>query len=196
MGMDVYGKNPKINTKEGDFPVYEKYKNMEYKQKWNELDTEEDLTDKYFEELAKVESINKGIHLRSSVWSWRPLWNYCYAVADDIIDEVTYQKGHENSGAGLNSKDARLLGNRLLQQIREGKTIQYQASYEQYLNDLPDEDCVVCKNNNRGHRKKKECKVCKKTGKKTNFNKSYEFDIDHVKEFAEFLLECGGFEIC
>jgi hypothetical protein len=52
-----------------------------------------------------------------------------------------------------------------------------------------------CNNNNHGNNKKKECTNCKKTGKSTNFNKHYPFDIDNVKEFAEFCLQSGGFEI-
>ena len=50
MGMDVCGKNPKINTKEGDFPIYEKYESMNYEQKWDELDADNEMQDKYFEE--------------------------------------------------------------------------------------------------------------------------------------------------
>ena len=42
----------------------------------------------------------------------------------------------------------------------------------------------------------KDCKRCDGTGKTENFNKSYPFDLDNVREFAEFCLQSGGFEIC
>ena len=29
-----------------------------------------------------------------------------------------------------------------------------------------------------------------------DFNKHYPFDVDNVKEFAEFCIDSGGFEIC
>ena len=203
MGMDVYGKNPKQNKPMSDFPVYHKYKMMEQKdtekgfqRKWKELDADEELKNKYWEEEDEYQSINQGHYFRNNCWWWRPLWNYCYHIADDIISEKLFNSGHSNSGAGLDDKGAKLLGNRLLQQIREGKTIEYQAQYQQYLDDLPDDNCLRCNNNNHGHNKKKECKNCNKTGKSTNFNKHYPFDIDNVKEFAEFCIQSGGFEIC
>ena len=197
MGMDVNGLNPKQNKKKSDFPMLVKVDKLEKEEKWKErrelIDTQ---SDNYWKERDEYENANKGIYFRNNCWWWRPLWNYCYFIADDIISEEIYQSGHSNSGSGLDDKEAKLLGNRLLQQIREGKTIQYQAQYQQYLDDLPDDDCGVCNNNNHGHNKKKECKRCNKTGKSTNFNKSYSFDIDNVKEFAEFCIESGGFEIC
>ena len=206
MGMDVYGRNPKQNKPIEEFPVYHKYTMMEksdkddnidgFKQKWKELDADRTLREQYYSELEKYEEVNCGYYFRNNCWWWRPLWNYCYHIADDLISEELFDDGHSNSGAGLDDKGAKLLGNRLLQQIREGKTIQYQASYQQYLDDLPDSDCMRCNNNNRGHNKKKECTNCNKTGKSTNFNKHYPFDIDNVREFAEFCLQSGGVEIC
>ena len=52
MGMDVYGKHPKQNKPMSEFPVYNKYTQMEkqdteenesidgFKQKWKELDAD------------------------------------------------------------------------------------------------------------------------------------------------------------
>ena len=206
MGMDVYGKNPKQNKPLSEFPVYNKYTQMEkqdegdniggFKQKWKELDADEKLREQYWKESHDYEEVNVGYYFRNNCWWWRPLWNYCYHIADDLISEKLFNSGHSNDGAGLDAKDAKLLGNRLLQQIREGKTIEYQASYQQYLDDLPDNDCMRCNNNNHGNNKKKDCTNCNKTGKSENFNKHYPFDIDNVKEFAEFCMESGGFKIC
>ena len=203
MGMDVYGRNPKQNKPIEEFPVLAKYKKMEaedekngFKQKWEELDADHKLREKYWEEQDKYEEINKGYYFRNNCWWWRPLWNYCKTVAPDLIDDELFDSGHSNSGAGLDDKGAKELGKRLLTEINNGDTIQYQASYQQYLDDLPDSDCMRCNNNNRGNNKKKECTNCNKTGKSTNFNKHYPFDIDNVREFAEFCLQCGGFEIC
>ena len=129
MGMDVSGNNPKINTKKGDFPVYEKYNNMDFKQKWDELDADDELRDKYFDEVDKMQNANKGIYFRNNVWAWRPLWNYCYEVADGLIDENTFHVGHENSGAGLNKEDSVKLGKLLLKEIAEGRTKLQENSY-------------------------------------------------------------------
>ena len=198
MGMDVHGLNPRQNKKLSDFPVYNKFSNMDFRERWEELDREEnkETKEQYHQEWDEFENSNPGVYFRNNCWWWRPLWNYCYAIADDIISEELFESGHSNSGAGLNDKDAKILGKRLLQQIREGRTIKYQASYEQYLNDLPDNVCSRCNGNNKGHNKMKDCKLCNGTGKSTNFNKHYPFDVDNVKEFAKFCIESGGFEIC
>mgnify|MGYP003149277030 CR=1 FL=1 len=220
MGMDVSGLNPKQNKNLDDFPVMDRFDSMDFKEKWKALDKDKALRDEYWREKDKWETSNPGVYFRNNVWWWRPLWNYCYAVADDIIEgnlqikeyetdddgEMDYENyrlvkakhddGHGNSGAGLNDKYAKLLGNRLMECIANGSTIKYQANYEQYLNDIPDDDCWKCKNNNRGNDKKKECKSCNKTGKQANFSKSYSFDVDNVEAFAKFCIESGGFEIC
>ena len=203
MGMDVYGKNPRQNKPLSEFPVLAKYKKMEekdkdngFQRKWKELDADHDLREQYWKEQTDYEKVNCGYYFRNNCWWWRPLWNYCYAVADDIISDELFDSGHSNSGAGLNDKDAKELGQRLLWEINNGHTIQYQASYQQYLDDLPDDVCTFCNGNNRGKNKMKDCTRCNGTGKSTNFNKHYPFDIDNVKEFAEFCIQSGGFEIC
>ena len=205
MGMDVYGKNPKQNKPLSEFPVYYKYKKMEaqdvggnidgFKQKWKELDADEKLKEQYWKEWDEYEKVNVGHYFRNNCWWWRPLWNYCYYIADDLISEELHESGHSNSGAGLDDKGAKLLGNRLLEEINNGKTIEYQAQYQQYLDDLPGIVCEFCNGNNRGNSKRKDCTRCSGTGKRENFNKHYPFDVDNVKEFAEFCLESGGFRI-
>ena len=201
MGMDVHGLNPKQNKSIDDFPVYAKYKKMEqekdgFKQKWKELEADEKLQNKYWMEEDEFNAENKGVYFRNNVWWWSPLWNYCYAVADDLISEELFNSGHSNSGAGLDAYNSERLGQRLLEEINNGKTIEYQAQYQQYLDDIPDDDCLICNNNNHGHNKKKDCRRCDGKGTSTNFNKHYPFDVDNVKDFAEFCLESGGFEIC
>ena len=206
MGMDVYGRNPKQNKPIEAFPTYHKYTMMEksdegdnidgFKQKWKELDGDETLRNQYYTELQEYETVNVGHYFRNNCWWWRPLWNYCHNLAPDLIDEELFEDGHSNSGAGLDDKKAKKLGQLLLQEINNGNTIRYQAEYEQWLDDLPDNVCSHCNGNNRGNNKMKDCRVCGGEGKTKNWNKSYPFDIDNVREFAEFCLQSGGFRIC
>ena len=173
MGMDVYGKNPKQNKNINEFPVYAKMKKLEekkngWKEKWELLDKDRELQEKYWKEEDLYQSINKGIYFRNNCWWWRPLWNYCYSIADDLISEELYESGHHNSGDGLDDYNAQRLGQRLLEEIEKGNTKAYQTNYQQMIEELDDKD----------------------------FNKSYPFDVDNVKRFAEFCLESGGFEIC
>jgi len=168
MGMDVYGRNPKQNKKIEDFPVYHKYKEMDWKDKEKDFKEDNRLQNQYHKEWDDFEGANPGVYFRNNCWWWRPLWNYCYHIADDLISEELFNNGHSNSGEGLDDKGAKLLGNRLLQQIREGKTIKYQAEYMEEQEALDKDD----------------------------FNKHYPFDIENVKEFADFCIESGGFKIC
>ena len=43
MGMDVYGKNPKQNKPSSEFPIYHKFKDMDFNDKWKELDNDKKL---------------------------------------------------------------------------------------------------------------------------------------------------------
>ena len=196
MGMDIYGKNPKQNKPLSEFPIYHKFKDMDFNDKWKELDKDEKLKEKYWKEMGDYEDVNVGYYFRNNCWWWSPLWNYCYTVADDIISEDVFNSGHNNSGAGLDDKEAKLLGNRLMECIADGSTIEYQADYEQYLNDIPEDVCTFCNGNNRGNSKMKDCTRCNGTGETENFNKHYLFDVDNVEAFAKFCIESGGFEIC
>jgi hypothetical protein len=45
-------------------------------------------------------------------------------------------------------------------------------------------------------RTKGYCNACQGVGKEENWNTNYFLEEDDIKEFAEFLADCGGFEIC
>ena len=196
MGMDVYGKNPKQNRTVDEFPVMKKFDAMEFQDKWKILDKDEKTRDKYWKQKTDYEDANKGYYFRNNCWWWRPLWNYCYEIAPDLIDMELHDNGHHNSGAGLDAYNAERLGQRLMELIADGSVIKYEAEYMQHLDDLPDEACMRCNDNNRGNNKKKDCTNCNQTGLRPNFNKSYPFDSRNVEEFAHFCLQSGGFEIC
>ena len=41
-----------------------------------------------------------------------------------------------------------------------------------------------------------ECLSCSGTGMTKNFNTSYHINIENIQKFSDFLIECGGFQIC
>ena len=41
-----------------------------------------------------------------------------------------------------------------------------------------------------------ECHTCKGSGMQRNWNTNYHIDVDNIQSFAEFLIDCGGFQIC
>ena len=136
-----------------------------------------------------------GSYFRNNCWWWRPLWHYCCVVGNDLIDEDTASGCSYNDGHGLNAKDAAKLGVLLQAKIADGHTKYWKKERDLQIESLPDENCFRCNNNNRGHSKKKDCKSCDGKGTKDCSEKSYPFEVDNVKEFSNFLLDSGGFEV-
>ena len=87
------------------------------------------------------------------------------------------------------------MGVLLQAKIADGHTKTWENEYNLFLESLPDENCGVCNNNNRGHSKKKDSHACDGKGTRENFNKSYPFDVRNVEDFSKFLIDSGGFEI-
>lgn len=173
MGMDVYGKKPRSKT---------------------------------------------GEYFRNNVWWWHPLWEYCVTNHPTLIDVNTAEYGHYNSGAGLDAAAARKLGEALLTDIAEGITHRYQEGYYASIAAIPRETCFCCGGTGirtdavgvEMHQNVKEldaelalllgrthgwCNGCNGEGLIDPPETSYPFEVRNVREFAEFLLDCGGFEI-
>lgn len=171
MGMDVYGKNP---------------------------------------------TSEKGGYFRNNLWYWRPLWTYCLTQHPDLCDKVEY--AHYNDGDGLDADDARTLGERLMADLESGTVADYKVEYDAALAALPLENCEWCQSTGIrsdeigvAHKMPEKelpeidaivlgrthgyCNGCNGYGKKPSFFTHYPFEVDNVREFAEFLLDCGGFEI-
>ena len=158
----------------------------------------------------------KGEYFRNTVWYWHPLWDYCLNLHEEIAGKVEY--GHSNDGDGLNGYDSHTLGERLLADIENGITAEYEQRYNEYLASLPFDDCRYCGTTGirtdevgveHGMPTKEldaelavalgrthgYCNACNGEGRTIPWNSNYPFSVDNVREFAEFLLECGGFEI-
>ena len=195
MGFDLSGVNPKMNMKPEELPVYSKYNDMNFKDKWEVLDKDEKLKDQYWKEYDEYRDANPGVYFRNNVWWWRPLWQFVCERFDDILTEQDMERGCYNDGHEITEDKAMKIGVELTAMLEDGTIQAYNDQYEAEMKALPQVDCFVCDNNNRGHKKKKECKSCNQTGLKDDWAKSYPFDVENVREFAQFCLESGGFEI-
>lgn len=159
----------------------------------------------------------KGEYFRNNVWWWRPLWDYCLNEHGDIAGKVEH--GHSNDGDGLDDEDSRALGTRLLADVKSGRCAEYKAQYDKELSELPMSDCDLCdatgiRSDEVGvelgmptkeldeirksvlGRTHGWCNACDGVGKEPHFATHYPFDVENVREFAEFLMDCGGFQIC
>ena len=169
MGMDISGVNPKINKSMSDFPTLKKWDAIN----WGDRNTEkwEKEEKQYWKEEEEYNKLNCGIYFRNNCWWWRPLWNFCAHHCPELIDEETFQSGHCNDGAGLDDKNAIKLGIKLLTLVEDGTA----AAHEREITLMNEEEKA---NNPEG-----------------TLAGAYPFDVENVKNFADFCLQSGGFEI-
>ena len=202
MGFDLSGVNPKMNMKPEELPVYSKYNDMNFKEKWEALDKDEKLKEQYWEEQDKYQDANPGVYFRNNVWWWRPLWQYVCEQFPEIITDEDAENGCSNSGHLIDEEKAMLIGLGLTAKVLDGSTKAYSDSYKAELDSLEQLECDLCE----GTGKRKDppntgagdypCNGCESTGLKDDWAKSYPFDVENVRNFAKFCLESGGFTIC
>ena len=138
MGMDVHGLNPIENRKKSDFPILVKVDKLEKEEKWKERMELIEQSDNYHKERNEYENANKGIYFRNNCWYWRPLWDFCYNVAPELISDDLWADGHHNSGDGLNGEDAKLLGEKLLKAVSYGFAKKFKEHHEDQEKDIED----------------------------------------------------------
>lgn len=166
---------------------------------------------------GKSPSSKVGRYFRRNVWGWRPLWEYVDRVHPEIAQYVEY--GYSNDGDGLNELRSKMLSELLFEDYNSGKAAEYVAERNRYLSELPREECNLCNStgirsdeigvSNGMHEKELDpemkiltdrtygwCNGCGGSGSREPFETNYYLEPEDIKEFAEFLAECGGFEIC
>jgi len=141
-------------------------------------------------------SNSKGEYFRNNVWFWHPLWDYCLDCHPDPAAKV--EEGHSNSGDGLDAEDSLKLGNLLKKDLLSGKVKSYEDKYKKRIESLPLQECSHCQGT--GIRNdayvQGTCNSCDGKGQVKSFDSHYPFSESNVEEFAEFLVNCGGFKIC
>ena len=184
MGMDVYGVNPQTTTEPPTEP---------------EAEYGSDEWSAYFEARRKWEQENPGTYFRNNVWYWRPLWDYVYALCDDILTEDDHQSGHNNDGHLIDADKCEAIANRLALELLNGGVTKFKDDRQEYLDNLPLKKCDTGSCNGTGQRDDKylkgECNGCGGTGKQKDHETHYPFDEDNVREFHSFVKNSGGFEI-
>ena len=184
MGFGLSGMNPNITTSKPDLPPM-----ME-------------RTSEHWEAYNKWQDENCGVYFRNNVWWWRPLWNFVTGICDDILTEKDMESGSYNDGHKISKTKANRIASRLFKLIKSGKVKEYEEGYKKELASLEQIDCDIC--DATGSRQEppktgagdRECNGCSGTGKVDDWAKSYPFSEDNVREFANFCLNSGGFQIC
>ena len=159
----------------------------------------------------------KGEYFRNNVWWWRPLAGYICGNYEDIAQHCEHWD--TNDGDGLDAEKSQELGERILADIALGIIKDHEKSYNEYLSTLERVNCDLCEGtgirtdevgmeHNMPTRELSPevtilvgrthgtCNGCGGVGTRENFQMNYPFSEENVKEFAEFLVNCGGFQIC
>lgn len=122
---------------------------------------------------------------------WRLLWDYCCYIAPDIIDDECLQEnGFYPNGAGLSDADAKLLGCRLEERIRQGEAAAFAEHLRLSQEALHAQECTQCKGSN-----KKDCLHCGGRRLVCHPFGVYAFDLGIAADFATFLRNCNGYEV-
>jgi hypothetical protein len=159
----------------------------------------------------------KGEYFRNNVWWWRPLADFICTNYDDIASGC--ESWHSNDGDGLDDALAESLAWSLKEDIANGTVDKYAQTYNEWRSSLPREACELCECTGirtdevgveMGMPTKELspegqiltgrtygwCNACDGVGTKESWLSAYPFDVENVKRFAEFLENCGGFQIC
>lgn len=142
-----------------------------------------------------------GEYFRNNVWYRRPLADLCQTLAPEICKACTYWQS--NDGDGLDEAGASALAAVLDSKLADGTIGRMIADRERYLENLPDEPCHLC--HGKGVRSddlavengwdKGPCNACEGSGTQRPWETHYPQDEANVREFADFLKACGGFNI-
>ena len=143
-------------------------------------------------------------YFRNNVWYWRPLWNYV-AETCKLSDEIVEQ-GFFNDGYAVSKEEAEKISKTLFAELKANKTQTYDLKYKKHIKNLPYITCRFCGGTGKrdDDRVQGDCNACNTEGTREQgipigFEKSWEasypFDVDNVKEFAQFCADSGGFKI-
>ena len=128
-------------------------------------------------------------YFRANVWYWRPLWNYVVILSKDILTDHDIEEGNYNNDHIINNEISVIIGNRILETFSNNVFVDFKNKFDKEKEELDKENCKVCSNSNNN------CNTCNGTGKVDSFYKSYNLDEDLLKEFANFCINSGGFQI-
>lgn len=150
-------------------------------------------------------SSSAGLAFECSVWTWAPLAGVLEAIDPAINEKIPHL--HTNDGSGLNAHGARQLGLQLLAGIADGSIQEHLDRQRAMRLAVPDEPCKYCETTGtiteavarqfpsyKPHVGTK-CFQCRGKGHRRPISDEFSVTLDEVRQFAEFCLNSGGFEI-
>lgn len=163
-----------------------------------------------------VHGRKNNAYFRRSVWSWHPLADMVCNLAPDLTSAC--KRWHTNDGDGLEEPLSLALAARLRAALNDGTVSSFVARRDEKLAAMPSETCDICDGtgvrtddigrkarqhlrviDQPGHPRHGEtgwCNACDGRGHSRPNATWYRLSVDDVREFTDFLEQCGGFSIC
>ena len=122
-----------------------------------------------------------GKYFYNTVWYWIPLWEYVTSECSDIVTRRDITLGGSNSGHRISRTKATAIGKRLHSLLRTGKTQAYAKGLRRSSLSRSKAPALVAVR-----------KITKALGATAG---PPAFSVENVREFADFCVASGGFEI-
>ena len=136
-------------------------------------------------------------YFRSNWWYWRPLWDFLYEHAGDILTAREHELGHYNCGPLLDSDKTRAIAKRLRSLITDGSVGNQEALAHADQAMTEEVPCVYCEGT--GTRKdmivENGCNACQGNGKIKPMTSWHTFSSKTVEDFCQFLEKSEGVTI-
>jgi len=190
MGVDIYGKAPKLIGKKPEID-------------YSDDSITEDQKKEYWDALEKWEDKNPGYYFRSNWWSWRPIVMLCRHAADQHELKFNFDAWMGNDGLGLdNWQECNALADALEKVVSEEDNLQdpedviycNMNSWSQSgSNGLLDDDLTDKLNEDYPYGTIMFTSVVSDDG--NVYYPSHGTPLWMIREFTKFLRNCGGFSI-
>tara|TARA_R100000654_G_scaffold4436_2_gene13149 strand:- start:2904 stop:3509 length:606 start_codon:yes stop_codon:yes gene_type:complete len=200
MGFDLHGLKPQENTKKPEILI-------KHQSGWQ---IEDEATQKeWYNAYEEWELENPGVYFRNNVWWWRPLWHYVCIACHGILSGKDIANGQFNGGHRISKTKSLRIAAKLRARIKSGDVVDYYDRHQKEYNEAKEHNKKIQILIDALHERVKEqygdivprdYPEPHKTDwdnlqAQKKWEASYPFDINNVKEFAEFCEQSGGFEI-
>ena len=129
-------------------------------------------------------SSETGKYFQNTAWYWAPLWAYVCKVCPDLLTSRDITQGEYNNGHKISGKKAAAVGERLLQLIGTGEAEAYARRHRSGRRTTARES--------RSAALLSAGQVAKAVGVRPE---KLRFTVRNLKDFANFCVASGGFEI-
>ena len=192
MGVDIYGRMPKIGS--------ERPEQIDFKS------STDDEKQEYWNKVEEWEAENPGIYFRSNWWGWRPILMLCEMAKDKYRLKMDMSYWGSNDGKGLRTQKQcdrlanaleLMLNNDIVYKdfIADNSNVIYMVTGSWDVTDtgkafLDEEDELI---EEYEYGTILWAPVVTKKG--VLVETTYSCSLEHFKDWLNFLRECGGFKI-